>query len=74
MGPRSARNNLCAGRQPAIGLWLSEPQANPQAGQLAMVGGRAYWVIRADDIQAGFAEPISYGQVPAGATDFSVES
>ncbi|MRG93504.1 Ig-like domain-containing protein [Polyangium spumosum] len=58
----------------ALGYFVTDPDAMTPMGPGPVTGGTTYWALSAASFPAGFAGPISYGEVPAGATDASAAS
>jgi len=56
----------------SLGFYVTDPGATLPLGPGTTVSnGEAYWALAAENFPAGFAGPVTYGQVPAGATDDS---
>jgi hypothetical protein len=54
----------------AMGFYVTSPDAQLPTGPTDTVkGGHVYWVIEATTFPTGFASPVNYQQVPAGAKD-----
>ena len=56
----------------ALGFYVTDPGATlPTAPGTTVEDGAAYWALATESFPAGFTGPITYGDVPAGATDDS---
>jgi hypothetical protein len=53
----------------ALGFYVTAPRATIPAGPGQVVMGQAYWVVATEAFPMGFASPVTYGAVPAGARD-----
>jgi hypothetical protein len=58
------------GETTAVGLYVTDPDAQPPAGPGQLVtGGDVYWAIQLEAFPDGFAGPVTYGEVPTLAID-----
>jgi len=58
------------GPDAAIGFYVTSPAAQLPAGPgQTVTNGDAYWVLQAETFPTGFAGPVTYGVLPAGAVD-----
>ncbi len=58
----------------ALGYYVTDVDAKTPMGPGPVTGGTTYWALGAQAFPAGFAGPIVYGTVPAGASDATVAS
>lgn len=58
----------------ALGYYVTDADAKPPAGPGPVTGGAAYWAVSTASFPTGFRGPITYGQLPVGATDVSMDS
>lgn len=58
----------------ALGYYVTDVDAKTPTGPGPVTGGVTYWALGAQAFPAGFAGPIAYGTVPAGASDATVAS
>jgi len=58
----------------ALGFYVTDVKAKTPTGPGPVTDGVTYWAIGAQAFPAGFAGPIVYGTVPAGASDATVAS
>ncbi len=58
----------------ALGLYVTEPGASLPAGpNQPVTGGAVYWGLALEAFPTGFGGPTTYGEVPDGAVDATVE-
>lgn len=56
----------------SIGVYVTDPDAVLPTGPKGVVtNGDAFWVLEAETFPTGFAGPVTYGVLPAGAVDAS---
>lgn len=55
----------------ALGVYVTEPGAQPPLGPGRVTGGATYWAVQTTAFPTGFAGPVTYGEVPADAADAS---
>lgn len=55
----------------ALGVYVTEPGARLPLGPGVVSDGATYWAVQTTGFPAGFAGPVVYGEVPAGAADVS---
>jgi hypothetical protein len=83
-GRRRRHRRACRRRPPTItwegdtnllGFYVTDPGARLPLGPGQTVrDGAAYWAISTIEFPAGFAGPITYGQLPEGAMDVSEDN
>lgn len=57
-----------------LGYYVTDDLATAPQGPGPVTGGATYWALSTATFPTGFAGPIAYGEVPAGATDVSEDS
>ncbi|MCB9529167.1 MAG: Ig-like domain-containing protein [Myxococcales bacterium] len=55
----------------ALGVYVTEPGAQPPLGPGRVTGGATYWAVQTTAFPQGFAGPVIYGEVPTDAADVS---
>lgn len=55
----------------ALGVYVTEPGAQPPLGPGMVTGGATYWAAQTAAFPTGFAGPVTYGETPEGANDIS---
>ncbi|HRI64135.1 MAG TPA: hypothetical protein PK156_07850, partial [Polyangium sp.] len=58
----------------ALGYYVTDVDAKTPTGPGPVTGGTTYWALATQAFPTGFAGPIAYGMVPAGANDVTVDS
>ncbi len=58
----------------ALGYYVTDADATPPAGPGPVTGGDTYWAVSTASFPTGFRGPVSYGQLPMGGTDVSMDS
>jgi streptogramin lyase len=58
----------------ALGYYVTDVDAKTPLGPGPVTGGTTYWAVGATAFPTGFAGPIAYGMVPAGASDATAAS
>jgi len=58
------------GDEPAVGLYIIDPDAQPPAGPGQPVsGGDVYWAVQLESFPDGFVGPVTYGVLPDASID-----